>query len=109
MRDTSSIRRTMRDITNAKLLYLKGLLFVGCGILAGMLLVLDRPTFQTAALLAVTVWCFARAYYFAFYVIERYADPSFRYSGLGSLLLYLLRKRAVTPTTVDQRRQPADR
>ena len=99
----------MRDITGPRLLYLKGLLFLGCGGTAGALLVIDRPTFQTVALLAVTVWCFARAYYFAFYVIERYADPSFRYSGLGSLLLYLLRSRRVRPASANQRRHPADR
>ena len=99
----------MRDITDHTLLYVKGLLFLTCGGTAGALLVLDRPTLQTAALLAVTVWCFARAYYFAFYVIERYADPSFRYSGLGSLLLYLLCNRRVAPSSADQRRQPADR
>jgi hypothetical protein len=99
----------MRDLTNPSLLYLKGLLFLGCGVIAGGLLVLDRPTLQSVALLGVTVWCFARAYYFAFYVIERYADPSFRYSGLGSLLLYLLRNRRVAPASADQRRQAADR
>ena len=99
----------MRGITNPTLLYVKGLLFLGGGILGGALLVLDRPTFRTAALLAVTVWCFGRAYYFAFYVIERYADPSFRYSGLGSLLLYLLRSRRAAPTAANQRRQAADR
>ena len=30
-----------------------------------------------------------RAYYFAFYVIERYADPSFKFSGLWSFVRYL--------------------
>ena len=99
----------MRDITSPRLLYLKGFLFLACGGTAGALLVLDRPTLQTVALLAVTVWCFTRAYYFAFYVIERYADPSFRYSGLGSLMVYLLRNRRVVPPSADQRRQPADR
>ena len=84
----------MRDITNPKLLYLKGMLFLACGAVAAGLIILDSPTLKTAALLAVAVWCFARAYYFAFYVIERYADPTFRYAGLGSLLAYLLRRRA---------------
>ena len=98
----------MRDITHPKLLYAKGLLFLVCGALAGGLLVLDRPTIQTAAQLAVTVWCFARAYYFAFYVIERYADPSFRYAGLGSLVRHLLR-RARAERAADQRRQAAER
>lgn len=31
----------------------------------------------------------ARLYYFMFYVIERYVDPSYRFSGLASALRYL--------------------
>jgi hypothetical protein len=42
-----------------------------------------------AVLLAIAVWCFCRAYYFAFYVIEKYVDPTFRFSGLGSAVRYL--------------------
>ena len=38
----------------------------------------ERPTLKTAVLLAISVWGFARAYYFAFYVVERYVDPSGR-------------------------------
>ena len=44
-------------------------------------------------LLAVAVWAFARAYYFAFYVIEHYVDPGYRFSGLISFLRYALRKK----------------
>ena len=36
---------------------------------------------------------FCRSYYFAFYVIERYMDPGYRFSGLGSFLLYIVRGR----------------
>ena len=49
-----------------------------------------------AALLAVSVWAFCRAYYFAFYVIERYVDPTYRFSGLGSVPRCLLRERRKT-------------
>ena len=63
------------------------------GTTAGGLILLDQPTLRTALLLAVTVWAFARAYYFAFYVIERYVDPGFKFAGLSSFLVYLLRKR----------------
>jgi hypothetical protein len=30
-----------------------------------------------------------RAYYFCFYVLEHYADPTFRYAGLLDLFRYL--------------------
>ena len=33
-------------------------------------------------------WGFCRAYYFAFYVIEKYVDRRFRFSGLGSFVKY---------------------
>jgi hypothetical protein len=36
---------------------------------------------------------FCRSYYFAFYVIERYVDPGYRFSGLGSFVLYVVRGR----------------
>jgi hypothetical protein len=84
----------MRDITDVKLLYAKGALFVVAGVLAAAALLAEHPTVKTAALLAVAVWCFARAYYFAFYVVERYADPTYRFAGLWSLARYLMRRRA---------------
>jgi hypothetical protein len=84
---------TMRDITNPKLLYAKGILFLAAGLLAAALLLLEHPTLKTGVLLALSVWCFARAYYFAFYVIERYIDPTYRHAGLWSALRHLLRRR----------------
>ena len=42
---------------------------------------------------AVAVWCFARWYYFAFYVIEHYVDPGFKFAGLGAFARYLVRRR----------------
>ena len=49
-----------------------------------------------AFLLAVALWAFCRFYYFAFYVIEKYVDPSYRFAGLGSFALYLLRRRSAS-------------
>jgi hypothetical protein len=83
----------MRDINNPKLLYAKGILFFAGGLLAAALLLLERPTLKAALLLTVSVWCFARAYYFAFYVIERYIDPGHRYAGLWSALRHALRRK----------------
>jgi len=83
-----------RDITNPRVLYLKGLLFLLCGTMAAALVVLELPSVRIAVLLAITVWCFARAYYFAFYVIEHYVDPGFKFAGLGSFVAYLLRRKS---------------
>ena len=83
----------MRDITNVKLLYAKGALFVAGGTMAAAALLLETPTVKTALLLALAVWCFARAYYFAFYVVQHYADPDYRFAGLWSLARYVLRRR----------------
>jgi hypothetical protein len=84
----------MTDITNARLLYFKGALFLLGGLVAGVLLVLEHPSVKVALLLAAAVWCFARAYYFAFYVIERYVDPSYKFAGLWLFVRYLARKRS---------------
>ena len=83
----------MRDLKDPRLMYLKAVLFLLIGALSSALLILDRPTWREVILLAVTVWAFARAYYFAFYVIERYIDPGYRFAGLGSVVAYLLGRR----------------
>ena len=59
----------MTDISNPKLLYAKAGLFVLCGAMAAGLILADSPSLRTATLLGLSVWCFARAYYFAFDVI----------------------------------------
>lgn len=82
----------MGDIKNPKLIIFKGFLFLFTGLFASGILLLEYPTLQVAFLLAVTVWAFARFYYFAFYVLEHYVDPGFRFAGLGAFALYLLRK-----------------
>jgi len=84
----------MSDIKSPTLLYLKGGLFLLAGLVAAALLLAELPTFKVALLLAICVWSFCRAYYFAFYVIERYIDPQFRFAGLCSFAAYVLRRRA---------------
>ncbi len=73
-----------RDITNKKLIAVKGVLFLLLGILSGGLLILDKPTITTFILLLITVWSFARFYYFMFYVITNYIDSDYKYSGIIS-------------------------
>jgi len=82
------------DITNPRLLWIKGILFVAIGVVASVLLLIESPSLQVGVLLALAVWAFCRAYYFAFYVVEHYADPGFRFSGLWAFLGYALRRRA---------------
>jgi hypothetical protein len=82
----------MKDLTDARWIKLKGILFLIVGLLAAMLLILEQPTVKVGVLLAISIWCFCRFYYFAFYVIERYVDSSYRFSGLWSFARYLLKK-----------------
>ncbi len=79
-----------RDLVNPKWMYLKGALLLAILVSCCLLLLLEAPTWRAAFLLAVIVWASARLYYFMFYVIERYVDPSFRFSGIGSVLRHLL-------------------
>ena len=81
------------DLTNPRLIYLKGFLFLLGGVAASLLLVLECPSWKVALLLAVAVWCFARFYYFAFYVIEHYVNADYKYAGLWSLMRYWLGRR----------------
>jgi uncharacterized membrane protein len=83
----------MRTLTNPTWITLKGVLFLFLGFLSAALLFLEHPTVKVALLLGIAVWCFCRFYYFAFYVIEHYLDPTYRFSGLLSFLLYFIRKR----------------
>lgn len=62
------------------------------GILASGLLLLDRFDIRSAVLLAIAVWGFCRAYYFAFYVIQHYIDPKYRFAGLSSLIRYWIKR-----------------
>ncbi|MGI4789022.1 MAG: hypothetical protein ACRYFS_09250 [Janthinobacterium lividum] len=83
------------DLKSAKLIYLKGFLFLVTGLLSLTGLLLDSPTLRTAFLLLITIWSFCRLYYFMFYVIEKYVDPSYKIAGLYSFLIYLLKRKTI--------------
>jgi hypothetical protein len=84
----------MKDLTDPGWIKFKGVLFLFVGICSGILLILENPTLKTAVLLGISVWCFCRFYYFAFYVIEKYVDGKYRFSGLGSFFRYLAQKES---------------
>jgi hypothetical protein len=83
----------VKTLASVPLLYIKAGLFVIAGFVAASLLVLRHRDLQAVVLVAIAVWAFCRAYYFAFYVVERYADPGYRFSGLTSFVRYVARRR----------------
>jgi hypothetical protein len=83
----------MRDLTDVRWIRLKGLLFLLVGLLAAALIVAEHPSLKVAALLALAVWSFCRFYYFAFYVIQHYVEPGYRFSGLWSFARYLFSRK----------------
>lgn len=85
------------DLQNPRWMYLKAILFVFLGTISAVLLFTENPTARTAFLIGLVAWSFSRAYYFAFYVIQKYIDPEFRFDGLLSVVSYLVRRRADKP------------
>ena len=89
----------MRDIKNARLIYIKAALFLVIGVTAAALLYQKSPGAATFLLLCLTIWAFCRLYYFTFYVIENYVDADFKFAGVGSFLRYVFGKgRRSTPS-----------
>lgn len=83
----------MKDLTNPAAIKLKGFLFLLLGSMSAALLIVEQPTLKVVLLLSLSIWCFCRAYYFAFYVIEHYVDPGFRFSGLWNFARYMMKRR----------------
>jgi hypothetical protein len=83
----------MTDLKSKGAIYLKAGLFLVIGCVSGFLLVAPDFSWGKALLLGLVIWSFCRAYYFAFYVIEKYVDPSFRFSGLAAVARYLWTRR----------------
>ena len=82
-----------KDLSSKRLIVLKGILFFGCLVLSAGLLLEESPNLRTLLLLGVLVWASARFYYFLFYVLQTYVDPSLKYSGLFSLVQGILSSR----------------
>jgi len=86
----------MKDLTNTTWIKVKGILFLILGLLATTLLILELPSLKVVVLLAIAIWSFCRFYYFAFYVIEHYVDPAYKFAGLLSFVSYLMRRNRVS-------------
>jgi hypothetical protein len=83
----------MNDLTSARWIKAKGILFLLLGLLSVTLLLFAHPTLKTGLMIIIGIWSFCRFYYFAFYMIERYVDPSYRFSGLVSFARYVIQKK----------------
>jgi uncharacterized RDD family membrane protein YckC len=86
------------DLTNPKWMYAKAIMFVLIGGCCFALVWADQPSLKTAAYLILMIWAFSRAYYFAFYVIEKYIEPGYRFSGLISFFKHLIKKQDKSQT-----------
>ena len=74
-------------------MWVKAALFLLIGMTSSALILMEAPELHVIVLLVLAIWAFCRAYYFAFYVIEHYIDPSYRYSGLFSVIRQVWKKR----------------
>ncbi|MGL6350125.1 MAG: hypothetical protein ACRC2U_09860 [Aeromonas sp.] len=92
----------MRDLTDSRLMWLKAILFLGIGFFSAGLLMVECFSWRRLLLLVLCVWGFCRAYYFAFYVIQHWICPEFRFSGLWDFLRWCLKAKP------QGREKPAD-
>ena len=90
---TYSVEKMLGDLRNPRWMYLKAILLIAIGLIASTILLLESPHVRTALLLGVAIWAFCRAYYFAFYVIEHYIDPRYKFAGLMHFMRHLIAPR----------------
>lgn len=83
----------MADLKNSRVIKLKSILFLLLGILSSALLLVHAPDIRIALLLLIAIWSFCRFYYFAFYVIQHYVDPGFKFAGLWDFTRYLIGRK----------------
>ncbi len=83
----------MTDLKSKKWIVAKGVMFLGIAATTAALILVEMPSVKLAALLALLVWASCRFYYFLFYVLEQYVDPTMRYAGLLDLLMGMKRRR----------------
>lgn len=92
MNESMTLQKTgfHMDLKKPWQMYLKAVLFFCIGMLSLALLFLISQDWRVIGFACLSIWAFSRLYYFCFYVIEKYIDPSFKFSGLVSVIQYLL-------------------
>ena len=81
------------DIKSKHWIIAKAVMFLTIATAATVLILAEVPSIKLAALLALLVWASCRFYYFLFYVLEHYVDPTMRYAGLFDLMMGMRRRR----------------
>ena len=84
--------RLTQDLTSSKWIYTKGFLLLLISLISAALILIQVPKWDILALLLICLWASCRSYYFAFYVIQNYVDPDYRFSGLFDFTRYLLNR-----------------
>ena len=82
----------MSDLKSHRAIIIKGFLMLLTGVMASAILLWENPSWRIALLLGIAIWGFARFYYFAFYVIEKYVDGRYKFAGLGSFAGHMWRR-----------------
>lgn len=85
--------RITDDLQDARWIHIKGWLFLAVAALAAAAVLIPAFSWQNLLLMSIALWAACRWYYYMFYVVEKYVDPSYRFAGLGDFLRYLLKKR----------------
>ena len=83
----------MRHLKSKKWIVAKGVMFAGIALATAALILVEMPSVKRALLLTLLVWASCRFYYFLFYVLEQYVDPTMRYAGLFDLLMGMRQRR----------------
>ncbi len=78
------------DLKHAGWIYLEALCFLLIVLVSAGLLLAQSFDLRTLLLVALLIWASARSYYFCFFVLEKYTDPSFRFEGLTSVLRHVV-------------------
>ena len=84
--------RLFGDLKSSVAIHIKGWLFLVLAIIASIGLLIQNLSWQNLTLLGIALWAACRWYYYMFYVIAKYVDPSFKFAGLGSFLRYCWKK-----------------
>ncbi|MGB0373218.1 MAG: hypothetical protein ACPGN3_17955 [Opitutales bacterium] len=83
----------LSDDLSAKWIYAKGAFFLIILIMSSVILMIEESKPLRFVTICTLVWSSARLYYFMFYVIEKYVDSAYRFSGVMSFIQYLMKKK----------------
>ncbi len=81
------------DLKNTFWIHVKGWLFLAVAGLASFGLRIQIFSWTNCLLIFIALWAACRWYYYMFYVIEKYVDPSFRFAGLSSVIRFLITRK----------------